>query len=213
MLRPFSRLFALLLLTAPAFGAELRVRVLDTKGKPVEDAVVSLLRTDGAPPSVAPLSSIEITQKNQAFMPYVTVITTGTAVKFPNRDTVQHHVYSLSRPRKFELPLYDPGKAEMIQFDQPGIVTLGCNIHDWMLAYLMVLDTPYYAKTDAEGAATLTAPAGQYRFELWHPRLAGSIPRPVTLAEGGTEPVNFSLNLKPDRRLRRAPDGKATGYE
>ncbi|MBI2515807.1 MAG: methylamine utilization protein [Opitutae bacterium] len=210
--RPFC-LSALLLLAASAFSAELRVKVMDTKGKPVEDAVVSLLRADGIPPSTTPLPAIEITQNDQEFMPYVTVVTTGTAVKFPNKDTVQHHVYSLSRPKKFELPLYDPGKAETIVFDQPGIVTLGCNIHDWMLAYLVVLDTPYFAKTDAQGAATLTAPAGQYRFELWHPRLTGSIPRPLTLADGGTEPVNFSVHLKPDRRLRRAPDGKSTGYE
>lgn len=213
MPRPLSWLPALLLLAAPVFGAELRVRVTDTKGKPVEDAVVSLLRADEAPPRPAPLPSIEITQKGQEFMPYVTVITTGTTVKFPNKDTVQHHVYSLSRPKKFELPLYDPGKAEMILFDQPGIVTLGCNIHDWMLAYLVVLDTPYFAKTDAQGAAMITAPAGQYRFELWHPRLTGIIPRPVSLAEGETAPVNFSVNLKPDRRVRRAPDGKSTGYE
>lgn len=213
MPRPLSWLPALLLLAAPVLGAELRVRVTDTKGKPVENAVVSLLRADGPPPSLPPLPAVEITQADQEFLPFVTVITTGTSVKFPNKDTVQHHVYSLSKPKKFELPLYDPGQAETLQFDQPGIVTLGCNIHDWMLAYLVVVDTPYFAKTDAQGYATLTAPAGSYRFELWHPRLVGVIPRPLTLAEGETEPVVFSVNLKPDRRPRRAPDGKSAGYE
>ena len=89
----------------------------------------------------------------------VTVVQAGTKVVFPNRDTVQHHVYSLSKPKKFELPLYNPGQKESLVFESAGLVTLGCNIHDWMIAYLLVVPTPWFAKTDEQGLTTATAPA------------------------------------------------------
>jgi plastocyanin len=161
-----------LLAVVPAFGAKLPIVLRDTKGHPIEDAVVSLLSAEPGAKTPAPLAQrVEIVQTGQQFSPYITVVTVGTAVTFPNKDTVQHHVYSLSKAKKFELPLYDPGKAETIVFDLPGVVTLGCNIHDWMLAYLVVLPTSCYARTDQTDAATLDAPAGAYRFEIWHPQL------------------------------------------
>lgn len=194
-------------------AAELRLAFKDTKGNPVADVVASLQPEEGAAPRPAPLTGVTLSQQGQEFIPFVTVVTTGTAVTFPNRDTVQHHVYSLSRAKKFELPLYSPGKAETIVFDQPGVVTLGCNIHDWMLAYLLVLDTPWYAKSDAQGSAALSAPAGQYRLEIWHPRLKEApTSRPVVLTEGSAATQTETLALKPDRRVRRAPDAKAGGY-
>jgi hypothetical protein len=202
------RLLALLLA-----AAELRVNLTDAKGHPVEDAVAYLVRTAVVPPPLPPLQSVELIQKGQEFIPFVTVVTTGTAVTFPNRDTVQHHVYSLSKAKKFELPLYDPGKAEVITFDQPGVVTLGCNIHDWMLAYLLVLDTPWFAKSNAQGEAVVQAPAGSYRLEVWHPRLKESpAAHPLELKESPGAPLSLTLTLKPERRVRRAPDAKAGGY-
>ncbi len=215
MSRPLPSLLLVLALGAApllAIAGTLRVMLTDSKGKPVEDAVVSLVKTEGEAPAVKPMTSVEITQHGQQFLPYVTAVTVGTSVVFPNKDTVQHHVYSLSKPKKFELPLYAPGKAESIVFDQPGLVAIGCNIHDWMLAYLVVLPTPWFAKSDAQGAAALEAPAGAYRLEVWHPRLASAVTQPVVLPAGGAEPVALSLALKPDRRVRRAPDGKSGGY-
>lgn len=213
-MQPRCPLLAVFLFSAMLAGAaELRVNVTDSKGRPIEDAVIAAYRTDGTQPVPAPLAAVEIIQNGQEFRPYVTVVTTGTSVTFPNRDTVQHHVYSLSKVKKFELPLYDPGKAETIVFDQPGVVTLGCNIHDWMIAYLIVLDTPYHMRTGRDGTTSLPLPAGAYRVEVWHPRLIGNpLPQAVRLAEAAKESLTVSLNLKADRRVRRAPDSKPGGY-
>lgn len=208
-------LFALLVLTAAtrvaAASATLAATVKDTKGAPVTDAVVSLIPLDGAAPPPAG-STGEIAQQTQEFLPYVTVVQAGTKVVFPNRDTVQHHVYSLSKPKKFELPLYNPGQKESLVFESAGLVTLGCNIHDWMIAYLLVVPTPWFAKTDEQGRAMMTAPAGRYRIEVWHPRLAVALSQEITLPAGETTNRDFSLTLKPDRRIRRGGATKTGGY-
>jgi hypothetical protein len=142
----------------------------------------------------------------------VTAVQAGSTVIFPNNDTVQHHVYSLSKAKKFELPLYNPNQKESFGFDLSGVVTLGCNIHDWMIAYLLVVPTPYFAKTDSAGQATVKAPAGQYRVEVWHPRLATSLKQEILLASAGLEKRDFTLALKPDRRIRRSGPTKTGGY-
>jgi len=208
-------LFALLVLTAAtrvaAASATLNTVVQDAKNAPVSDAVVSLIPLDNAaPPPAEPVG--EIAQQTQEFLPYVTVVQAGTKVVFPNRDTVQHHVYSLSKARKFELPLYNPGQKESLVFESTGLVTLGCNIHDWMIAYLLVVPTPWFAKTDAKGQASVTAPAGRYRVEVWHPRLPAAFVQEITLSAGEAQARDFSLTLKPDRRIRRGGATKTGGY-
>ena len=211
-MKPKSTLVLAALAIATAAGAaELTVTVKTAKGEAVADAVVSLVPLDAAvpPPTAAPA---EIAQQNQEFSAYVTVVQAGSTIVFPNQDTVQHHVYSLSKPKKFELPLYNPGAKESLVFDVPGLVTLGCNIHDWMLAYIVVVPTPWFAKSDLLGAATVTAPAGRYRFELWHPRLGAPQSGEITLADGPPVRREFTLTLKADRRIRRGPEGKRGGY-
>jgi plastocyanin len=197
-----------------AAGGSLRVTLADGKGKPVEDAVVSLVPADGAKLPTPAFTPVEVMQKNQTFIPYVTAVAVGTSVVFPNQDTVQHHIYSLSKAKRFEKPLYAPGSREAVVFDQPGVVTLGCNIHDWMLAYIVVLPTPLYAKSAADGTATVAnVPAGRYRLEVWHPLLAAPQTREVTVADGPDGSAEaFVLNLKADRRIHRGPDGKGSGY-
>jgi plastocyanin len=208
-------LLALLLISAvtrlPAAPATLTATVKDAKGAPVADAVVSLipLETAAPPPAVA---SGEIAQETQEFLPFVTVVQAGTKVVFPNRDSVQHHVYSLSKAKKFELPLYSPGQKESLVFESTGLVTLGCNIHDWMIAYLLVVPTPWFAKTDPQGLTTVTAPSGRYRVEVWHPRLSTALVQEVTLQAAEALPRDFSLTLKPDRRIRRGGATKSGGY-
>ena len=212
-IRRLPVLFALAAATLAAAPtpATLTIHARTPKGEPVADAVVSLHPLDGAavPP---PTAAGEVAQQNQEFTAYVTVVQAGTRVVFPNKDTVQHHVYSLSKARKFELPLYNPGQNESIVFDTPGLVTLGCNIHDWMLAYLVVVPTPWFAKTDAQGLATVTAPAGRYRLELWHPRLSAALTQEITLTAAATDQRDFALTLKPDRRIRRGGATKSGGY-
>lgn len=202
-----SRAFA----NAPIADTDVRAVIKDAKGAAVPDAVISLYAADGT--AVPPLATepVEIVQKEQEYMPYVTVVRTGTEVIFPNEDTIQHHIYSLSKAKRFEKPLYAPGARETVLFDQPGIVTLGCNIHDWMVAYIVVLPTAYFAKSDANGVAALHVPAGRYRVEVWHPRLVGTETREVRIGPGAA-PLDYALKLKPDRRIRRTPEGKVSGY-
>ena len=204
-------LLALLGAFARAGAGELSITAKNAKGEPVADAVVSLTPLDAAVPPPVRDAAGEIGQKDQEYTSYVTVVQAGSKVVFPNMDSVQHHVYSLSKTKKFELPLYNPGAAESLVFEVPGLVTLGCNIHDWMLAYLVVVPTPYFAKTDGAGAARVSAPAGRYRLELWHPRQAAPLAEEITLADTAAT-REFTLTLKPDRRIRRGPESKSGGY-
>lgn len=199
-------------LLAPALSAgELRIGLTDQHGRPVGDAVVTLTPVGDASDAPGEGLTFEIVQSDQEFAPYVTVVPVGATVVFPNRDTVQHHVYSLSRPKKFEFPLYDPGKSAQLVFDQPGVITLGCNIHDWMLAYLVVVSTPHFAQSNATGQAALAAPSGDYTLEIWHPRLSRPVRQTVQLTDADT-PLNFTLRLRSERRIRRAPSAEGGGY-
>lgn len=202
-------------------ASPIEFKITDTKGEPVADAVVSLVPL-GSPAPPSPRSvKVEIEQRNQEFRPYVTAVRTGTTVVFPNRDTVEHYIYSQSPAKKIALPLYKPGKTETVVFDQAGVVTLGCNIHDPMIAYVVVVDSPWFAVTPSDGRALFSAvPPGRYRADVWQPRLSkpqSSAPRTesrdVTVIDG-TDPVTlpFTLTLGPDRRIRRASDSRNSPY-
>ena len=201
---------AVLPLTATAASLTVQLRV--AKGEPVADAVASLTPLDAPLPPASSLPPVEVAQEDQEYQPYVTAIRLGTTVEFPNKDKVQHHLYSLSKPKRFEKPLYGSGRKEAVVFDQPGVVTLGCNIHDWMLAYIVVLETPWFVKSGKDGACTLAGmPPGRYRLQVWHPRLAAVLEREVMVVDGSAAEA-IDLKLKPDRRIRRAPDGRSGGY-
>jgi plastocyanin len=189
-----------------AVAASVEVNVTDTKGRPVVDAVVSLVPLDAPARVTPPAQPLEIVQHGQEFEPSITALVVGTAVSFPNRDTVQHHVYSLSPPKKFELPLYAGEAKAPVVFDRPGVVALGCNIHDWMSAYVVVFTTPWFAKTGADGRATVAdVPPGRYRAEVWHARLAATETREFTAAAAPATPLAFTLKLKAEHRIRRHP--------
>jgi plastocyanin len=212
------RTASIVLLATAALGAQaagtVRVVTKDPAGLPVADAVAYVHALD-APVSVhPPAEPVAISQKDQEFDPYVTPVVVGTRVVFPNKDNVQHHVYSVSPAKKFEIPLYIGDSTATILFDLPGPVTLGCNIHDWMVAYVFVLDTPYFAKTGADGTADISnLPPGRYRLEVWHPRLSGRVGRDLTVLESGDTTQVVSVTLRPDRRIRRAPDSGGVGYK
>ena len=107
----------------------------------------------------------------------MTVVTVGTAVSFPNRDTVRHHVYSFSPMKKFEIKLYVGTPAAPVVFDQPGIAVLGCNIHDQMTAWVLVVATPFYGKAGVDGVVKLAnVPSGNYRLRSWHASLPVGAP-------------------------------------
>jgi plastocyanin len=148
-------------------ASELLVEVSDMQGNLLKDAVV-YLEGNGANNAKSDLKA-EIEQKGKQFNPLVTVVQTGTSVNFPNHDKVRHHVYSFSPAKKFELKLYSGVPANPILFDKPGTVVLGCNIHDTMLAFMYIVETAYYAKTDNNGIAKLSnIPEGKYQLKIWH---------------------------------------------
>ncbi len=210
----FSLFLAVALAASPSRAGDLSALVRDAAGRPVADAVVSLAPLDAPAPPYAPEKDpVEIVQSGKQYRPYVTPVRAGTRVDFPNEDSVQHHIYSVSKPKPFEKPLYESGASETVVFDQPGVVTLGCNIHDWMVAYVVVLETPWFAKSDEAGRASIAGlPAGRYALEVWHPRLAAPVRQEVRLDESGTLEQAFELRLRPDRRVRRAPSGESRGY-
>ncbi|WP_374581019.1 methylamine utilization protein [Pseudoduganella sp.] len=180
------------------------VQVLDAAGKPVPDAVV-YLEADGAQPLPKTLKAGEISQKGLKFIPLVTVIQTGSKIYFPNNDKVRHHIYSFSPPHKFDQKLYTGTTAEPQTFEKPGTVVLGCNIHDKMIAYVRIVDTPYFGKTDASGSVSVDAPAGKYVLKAWHPDIVGGNPleQAARLADGSAS-ASFRMSLKP-----RAADADA----
>ncbi len=144
----------------------------DGSGKVLPDAVV-FLESREARLMVKPMQGAEMAQISKQFDPRVLVVPLGTAVAFPNRDTVRHHVYSFSPTKTFELKLYAGVAANPVVFDKIGIAVLGCNIHDNMAAWVVVVDTPYYGRSPKSGLVALAnVPAGTYRLRVWHPSLA-----------------------------------------
>ena len=171
------------LLAASAQAADVQVQVQDASGRSVADAVV-FLESEQARRQVRPVAGLEMAQNHKQFVPQVLIVPVGSEVRFPNHDTVRHHVYSFSPAKKFELKLYAGTPAQPVRFEQSGVVVLGCNIHDQMVGWVLVLDTPYYAQTSASGQAALsTVPAGRYRLRTWHARLPAGAPVPEQALE------------------------------
>ena len=170
-------------LAASAQAADVQVQVQDASGRPLADAVV-FLESEQARRQVRPVAGLEMAQNHKQFVPQVLIVPVGSEVRFPNHDTVRHHVYSFSPAQKFELKLYAGTPAQPVRFEQSGVVVLGCNIHDQMVGWVLVLDTPYYAQTSASGQAALsTVPAGRYRLRTWHARLPAGAPVPEQALE------------------------------
>src|ERR1700749_1121485 len=155
-----------------ARAGELHVVVKDHRGKAVADAVVLAVPADPRNDLHARPPAEAVDQVDKQFVPYVKVIFVGSTVRFPNSDNIRHQVYSFSPAKKFELPLYAGTDAPPVTFDKPGVVVPGCNIHDWMIGYIYVAETPFYVKTGATGSATLhDMPPGEYTVRLWHPSM------------------------------------------
>jgi len=151
-----------------AHAAGVNVNVVDKAGRPLPGAVV-VLEAVGAHLPVRPMSGVEISQARRTFIPDVTIVTVGTPVTFPNLDTVRHQVYSFSPAKTFELKLYAGTPSTPVVFDKPGVVVLGCNIHDLMSAWVVVVDTPYHARAGDTGKVRLdNIPPGNYRLRAWH---------------------------------------------
>lgn len=199
-------------LTVPfVHAADLAVTVRDASGQPVPDAVVFVYEVSGAT-FTPPAEPAILDQIGKEYVPHILPILAGTRVKFPNRDNIHHHVYSFSPAKTFELPLYKGEPAQPVTFDKVGVVKLGCNIHDWMSATVLVLDNPYFALTSTAGACALTGlPERTLSVAAWHERLTGPVEstrQDVRLAPGAAAQAVFTLNLRPAPPKRRP----AVGY-
>jgi plastocyanin len=147
-------------------GASISGRVTTPDGKPIVDAVVFVQEAD---PAAAAARTATMDQVDKTFVPGLLPIAVGTNVSFPNHDQIHHHVYSFSRTKTFELPLYKGEDAKPVLFDKVGVVKVGCNIHDWMSGIILVLPTPWFAKTDSDGRWQIAnIPAGKHTVVAWH---------------------------------------------
>ena len=165
----------LTLLSSTASADSVVVTVVDRAGKPVPGVAVYLESPELAARPVLQPSAV-MDQHDKRFVPHLLVVQAGTSVEFPNSDTIAHHVYSFSYPNEFKLPIYKGDAYPPISFADSGVVILGCNVHDNMLGYILVVDTPVFAKTDAEGHATLEAKlSSDARISVWSPRIRDDI--------------------------------------
>ena len=190
-------IFCGLLSISPVWAGTLVVAVQTSNGRPLAGAVVTLHSVAGNDRPSAPVTAV-MDQVNRAFVPDVLVIPVGSTVAFPNSDSVSHQIYSFSPARRFQLPLYRGKPYPPVSFDQPGLVTLGCNIHDSMLAYVMVTDAPYFGRTDATGSWSIEAPEGTYQVSVWHPRMEETLQKEMTLqGDRSEQTVRLTRTLKP----------------
>jgi plastocyanin len=191
----------------PVMAASLTVNVNDLAGLPLRDAVVSVVAKTGTRVPAHPPRATAIEQKDREFIPYVTVMQTGTQVTFPNRDALLHHVYSFSPAKSFEIKLYSGESPRGVLFDKAGIVTLGCNIHDWMLGYIQVVDTPYFAKTGADGRVVIAdMVAGEFEVAVWHPgQRAPAVAKNLKIESRETAAMVLALDAAPPKKRFKPP--------
>jgi plastocyanin len=204
-LRALTGLLAFLgpLAAAATQAATLVITVHAADGRPLQGAVVTAYPLDGSPRKPAPIKAV-MDQVNRAFQPDLMVIPVGSTVTFPNSDSVSHQIYSFSPAKRFQLPLYRGTPYPPVHFDQAGVVSLGCNIHDEMVGYLLVTDAPYYGRTDKAGAWTVELARGRYRISIWHPRLRESeadLDRELTVGDAD----HAELTLRLTKTLQPAP--------
>jgi plastocyanin len=182
-----------------ACAGNLVVAVQTSNGRPLAGAVVTLRSLTGNNHPGVPVNAV-MDQVNRTFVPDLLVIPVGSTVAFPNSDSVSHQIYSFSAAHRFQLPLYRGKPYPPVNFDAPGVVTLGCNIHDSMLAYVLVTDAPYFGRTDAAGSWSVELPHGTYQVTVWHPRMQEASQETATV-----DADQADLTIRLTRALKPAP--------
>lgn len=216
----FSSLVSFLVLgiicAQPARAALIVGFVADRNGQAVQDAVVYATPLDTPVPAAERAMPTVIAQENYAFVPYVTVVRTGTPLRFPNRDPHDHHLKSFSAANPFELRVYNRREEPApVAFDTPGEVALVCHLHDWMRGYVFVVDTPYAAKTDKAGNALITdLPPGKYEVRAWAPNMLVAPPAQlVQITTDGSNSLRFRLGYVPKPAPKpRQPSSQSWSY-
>lgn len=196
----------------------LSVQLNDGEGNPVNGAVIEIFLPEEMRAAYRPSVGTEVDQLDKEFAPHVSTVVVGNSVMFPNSDDILHHVYSFSPISTFNIPLYGKGTQDDYNqvFDTVGVIEIGCNIHDWMLAYIYVSETSLNSISDDSGQAILEAiPTGTFELRIWHPRLAEqdvAMTHTIEFVEGEETILDYTLELQRDRRIRRAPSSSRTRY-
>ncbi|MEN9575568.1 MAG: hypothetical protein RL514_3423 [Verrucomicrobiota bacterium] len=183
-------------LTPPLAPAKLNPRYSAPAGALLApEPPTAIVFLEGAPlPADAPAATnaVQVIQQGMQFGPGLLAVRKGTRVEFPNRDDFYHNVFSYSKAKRFDLGRFLKNEQPAaITFDHPGVVKLYCEIHEHMRGTVLVLDTPYFAKTSTNGTYRLTGlPAGQFKLKAWvDDKLTHE--QPVDLKPGVTTRVNF----------------------
>jgi plastocyanin len=178
-------------------AADLNIVVEDAHSRALPEAVLYLTGGSGGPSRAA--RTAEVDQRHRQFMPRITVVQTGTAITFPNNDTIRHSVYSFSRPKPFELKLFAGKVPAPIIFDKPGVVILGCNIHDDMSAWILVVDTTLFGKADADGRFVFhDLRPGTYELFAWYPSLTAAVSQQTIVVDSRqARELRVHLNVMP----------------
>jgi plastocyanin len=204
--RPILAFFFLL---SPALAA-VQIVVSDQNGNPLEDAVVELIN----PSSLQfEQKKTEVKQQDLSFIPFVSAFQKGSSVDFPNMDKTRHHVYSFSAAKVFELKLYANKPEAPVLFDQTGIIALGCNIHDYMQAYIYIGDSQLLQVTDLKGQVQFPQLAdGDYQLKLWHPwQNTDWVPQQIQIKNG--QILNFQLAITAQEKPKKPKKGFGASYK
>ena len=190
-----------------SYGAELSIRLSNLSGAVLADAVVFDSKARVGPGSAESRKRQTIVQRGRVFEPFVTVVEKGTSILFPNDDPMLHHVYSFSPAKHFEIKLYKGTPAAPILFDKTGVVALGCNVHDWMLAYVLVVDTPIFERSGKDGVAHLRPiAAGTYDLMVWYPGMREPVRlQSITLAATESASIDHRLDVAIKTRPKAPP--------
>jgi len=207
-------LFLALLPANSAVAGQIEVLVVDPEGRPVPEVAV-FIRQAGISkvPDRVPAAAV-MDQRDVRFVPHILIVEKGAEVEFPNSDVIAHHVYSFSRPNNFVLPLYKGTPPNPVRFMHDGIVTLGCNIHDGMLGYVVVVDTDVFGMTDARGAVYLAVDdtASNYEINIWSPRIRDSS-GPIVQSVTGMPPGSVRFELKKTLRPPHAGQSESVQWD
>ena len=195
------------------YAGDIRISVVDKSSLPVTDAYVEMVAESGEGRAVATTGSID--QVDKEVVPLFSAISVGSTVHFPNSDNIKHQIYSFSKTKSFELPLFAKNDTQKVQFTDPGVVHMGCNIHDWMLSYLYVYESQWFAQTDAAGVVSFVAlPEGNYTLRVWSPRLKNNreaVESKVHITKEENAPISQMIKVRSD--IRRLPRREGGGYE
>lgn len=161
-----------LLLSNASVATEITIEILNINNEPAADLVTYILPLDNQELKLSKTVPLVVSQSKKKFIPYILVAEKDDNVTFINKDNITHHIYSASSENRFSFKIKSGAQKTIHHFSTLGKVLMGCNIHDWMSGYLLIVDTPLYSKTDFQGKSTINVPVpGRYKLIIWHPQL------------------------------------------